>query len=856
MNKYEPIRVLGQGGYGKAILVKRRSDGKNFVIKEVRLTALSPHERDEATKEAKVLSSLHSPFIVSFEESFQERGCFYIVMEYADGGDLSQKIQSRGNRLFTEEEVLKDFIQLALAIKYIHDRKILHRDLKAQNVFIMRDGTIKLGDFGIARVLERTFQLCNTQIGSPYYLSPEICEGKSYNSKTDIWSLGCILYELCTLRHAFKAANMNALLMNIVRGKFSPIPPTFSKELKQLIQRMLTKDANIRPSINAVLATPIIRSRLRKFYDETLSSYSPTNSPPRQKAQIYRPKLLRGVGGQNVSDQIVDNLEVVPHSKVDRSPVINKDADEVEAIIMQNRETRKKKQKSPQKVHNINGKELISAEEAAGVIYGGGYSSISKDSYLCEQSQNKPIWAKTNSNNNNKANQSPKRIEVVSNNDHFQLNLNSSRHRKNESKIKPSRSNQDCYLNYPKEKISSNQGSPQILNKITTSAARGTISSQRSLTSLSKTSGKSSSISPKKSQRSGNYDKSNILSPSSSVSVSNRRAQSKISVAQSACNFYGGVNDDDFERIFGIQKKEADMNTKKLQELESRQKKLEKPVLPFVDDINRKKLQLQRAEIENKRARMRELQREKTDDEKMIEEIMHELDQDPQLRAAERSVCERCGPYNDNQKPKKIQKSSPNSKINQMKNLKQKSPQQAVYDAHYHLYSVQQLATSIRDALLLTEEDENDTSFVDTSSPSPLLQSQSISFLNTPEINGENIGGLIDQKERRHSLTDTNLAVAENENEEFNSNNDNGRFYLNNKELSFPVVSDGDSLSYRAEAIRAFLERELGIDKLLQIRQRLVDPERGNFDVDFDDVEPGLIILAQQLVILDEMILN
>jgi len=268
MERYENVRSLGKGGYGQAVLVRRRTDGQLFVMKEIRLAAMSPKDRADTCREAHVLSSLRHPFVISFEESFHEGECFYIVMEYADGGDLSQLIKTRGRCAFTEDEILHVFVQLALAIKYVHDRRILHRDLKAQNIFLMADGTVKLGDFGIARVLEHTFQVCRTQIGSPFYLSPEICEGRPYNSKTDIWSLGCILYELCTLTHAFNAANVNALLMNIVRGRYSPIAPTFSKGLKDLVSRMLTKDAGARPSIGAVLATPIVRARLRGLLGE------------------------------------------------------------------------------------------------------------------------------------------------------------------------------------------------------------------------------------------------------------------------------------------------------------------------------------------------------------------------------------------------------------------------------------------------------------------------------------------------------------------------------------------------------------------------------------------------------------
>ena len=218
--KYEILKILGEGGYGKAFLVKRKSDNQLLVAKTIKLSILSCSKT--GMNEVNILSSLNHPNIISYIESFIHNDFLYIIMEYADGGDLSLKIQKHG-KLFTEEEILKMFTQLVLAIQYIHDNKILHRDIKPQNIFLTKNGDIKLGDFGIAKVLDYTMQLCKTQIGTFFYLSPEICEGKSYNSKSDIWSLGCVLYEMCTLK-----------FMNIVRGNFTPIPSIYSqKELKK-----------------------------------------------------------------------------------------------------------------------------------------------------------------------------------------------------------------------------------------------------------------------------------------------------------------------------------------------------------------------------------------------------------------------------------------------------------------------------------------------------------------------------------------------------------------------------------------------------------------------------------------------
>jgi hypothetical protein len=178
------------------------------------------------------------------------------------------------------------FVQLTLAIGHLHEQRILHRDLKTQNVFLTQDGNIKLGDFGIAKVMENSFQMCQTQIGSPYFLSPEICEGRKYNAKTDVWSLGCVLFELCTLRHAFCAQDMGGLLMSITNGNYGSIPPTYSRELKQLIGRLLTKDPNSRPSIREVLSTPLLRSRVKAYRPDT--PRTKVNAPSARQTPVVR----------------------------------------------------------------------------------------------------------------------------------------------------------------------------------------------------------------------------------------------------------------------------------------------------------------------------------------------------------------------------------------------------------------------------------------------------------------------------------------------------------------------------------------------------------------------------------------
>jgi NIMA (never in mitosis gene a)-related kinase len=209
---------------------------------------------------------------VEYTESFEEQGHLYIVMGHADGGDLATKIRRREGKLFDEDEIWHDLIELALAIKHIHDRKILHRDLKTANVFLMKDGTVKLGDFGVSSVLDATCQLCNTRIGTPFYLSPEIVQGRNYNSKTDIWSFGCIAYELCTLKRAFHAKRLDELMVAIAKGRYTPISEVYSTDLRDFVYRLLTIDPIERPNINDLLRLPVLRQRLTNFADDAAGS--------------------------------------------------------------------------------------------------------------------------------------------------------------------------------------------------------------------------------------------------------------------------------------------------------------------------------------------------------------------------------------------------------------------------------------------------------------------------------------------------------------------------------------------------------------------------------------------------------
>lgn len=270
-DKYQRIKVLGKGSFGKAYLVRNTETDTKCVVKQMECGSMDPKERNEAVKEALMLKRMDHPNIVRFQEVFMTRkGRLCIVMDYADGGDVHMELKRQEGRLLPEDRILEWFVQTCFALKHVHGRKVLHRDLKTQNIFLMSTGQIKLGDFGIARVLDATKDYAKTMVGTPYYLSPEIIEDRPYNFKSDVWSCGVVLYEMATLTHPFDADSLVILAGKILRDEYPPPNHKYSQELKDLIRSMLCKSANLRPLISEVLCNPFLQGPM----DEANAKYN------------------------------------------------------------------------------------------------------------------------------------------------------------------------------------------------------------------------------------------------------------------------------------------------------------------------------------------------------------------------------------------------------------------------------------------------------------------------------------------------------------------------------------------------------------------------------------------------------
>ena len=264
MDGFELISKLGEGSYSIVFKVKRKKDSKIYALKKVKLKKLSEKEKKNALNEVRILASIKSTFVISYKEAFIDEleQSLCIVMEYADKGDLYQKIShfKRMGYYFDEMNVWKIFIQMTKGLKALHDLKILHRDLKSANIFLFNDGTAKIGDLNVSKVAKKG--LGYTQTGTPYYASPEVWRDEPYDSKSDIWSLACVTYEMLALHPPFRAESMKGLYEKVLKGKYPKINERYSSDLSNLLKLLFKLDPKERPSCDEILQNPIVLKRM------------------------------------------------------------------------------------------------------------------------------------------------------------------------------------------------------------------------------------------------------------------------------------------------------------------------------------------------------------------------------------------------------------------------------------------------------------------------------------------------------------------------------------------------------------------------------------------------------------------
>jgi len=256
IGNYYVGKTLGVGGFGKVILGTNVDTGEKVAVKQIPYSK-SPKVRERAIAEGENLKALDHPHVVKLHEviDFPLKRKLYIVMEYMEGGDLFEYIQSKKEKLIKESEARKLFIQILLGLEYIHSKGIFHRDLKPENILLDTKKNAKLADFGFSKCLDIQQPLMRLQsmCGSPLYCAPEILTGSPYiGPEVDAWSAGVILYGMVTGCSPWEGSTLQMQLKSASVGEFIE-PEGVSQECKDLISRLLVVDSKKRATIAEVL---------------------------------------------------------------------------------------------------------------------------------------------------------------------------------------------------------------------------------------------------------------------------------------------------------------------------------------------------------------------------------------------------------------------------------------------------------------------------------------------------------------------------------------------------------------------------------------------------------------------------
>ncbi|XP_062598411.1 uncharacterized protein LOC134259826 isoform X2 [Saccostrea cucullata] len=276
--------ILGNGSFGIVYLIKDK-ENRRYAVKRINFQG-QESERTQALREAELLSKVRNEYILNYIESFEDDECLNIVTEYCDGGDLEVYLRNRNGKSLPEVRICHWIYQIASGLQYLHGQKILHRDLKAKNIFLMSDLSLKLGDLGIAKLLELNQSKAESFVGTPAYMSPELFKHLPYNHKSDIWSFGCCCYEMVALQKAFGNDSLFALCKKVCSNERPPFPSQYSESLKSIVYSMLDEEPDCRPSAKDIVTNVYIKKRLAEPIHKS-------NSPDRQKRKD-QPKVKEG----------------------------------------------------------------------------------------------------------------------------------------------------------------------------------------------------------------------------------------------------------------------------------------------------------------------------------------------------------------------------------------------------------------------------------------------------------------------------------------------------------------------------------------------------------------------------------
>ncbi|XP_037500225.1 MAP/microtubule affinity-regulating kinase 3 isoform X16 [Rhipicephalus sanguineus] len=250
IGRYRLLKTIGKGNFAKVKLAKHVPTGKEVAIKIIDKTQLNPSSLQKLFREVRIMKMLDHPNIVKLYQVIETEKTLYLVMEYASGGEVFDYLVAHGR--MKEKEARAKFRQIVSAVQYCHQKRIIHRDLKAENLLLDGEMNIKIADFGFSNEFVPGMKL-DTFCGSPPYAAPELFQGKKYDGpEVDVWSLGVILYTLVSGSLPFDGANLKELRERVLRGKYR-IPFYMSTDCENLLKKFLVLNPAKRATLEVIM---------------------------------------------------------------------------------------------------------------------------------------------------------------------------------------------------------------------------------------------------------------------------------------------------------------------------------------------------------------------------------------------------------------------------------------------------------------------------------------------------------------------------------------------------------------------------------------------------------------------------